>query len=536
MSSTNQPYVEIFDTTLRDGAQTHGVNFSLDDKIRIALRLDDLGVDYIEGGWPGANPKDTEFFRAARKLRLDRARISAFGSTHRPGRKPGDDELFGMLVDAHTPVVTIFGKSWDFHVTEAMGIALPENLEIIRDSVAYLKERTDEVIYDAEHFFDGWKHNPEYCLQTVRAAVDGGASRVVLCDTNGGTLPNELARIIAEVRGAVDVPLGIHAHNDSEVAVANSLAAVELGAHHVQGTINGIGERCGNANLVSVIANLVIKQGYRLGAAENLAEMKDLSVFVAEMANHAHFARQPFVGDYAFGHKGGVHASAVLKNSQTYEHIKPELVGNSQRVMLSDQSGKGNIMRKAREFGLQLAPDSPRVRELVRRLKELEAEGYEFGAAESSFELIMRRALGLHVTHFDLISYRIDSERGPEGTIHSEASIRMMVGGKEEHTIAIGNGPVNALDIAMRKALSATYPGLHDVELVDYKVRVLSTGEGTSSRVRVLIESTDGEHQWNTVGVSGNVIEASWLALSDSIEYKLLLDEQARNREVVTAG
>ncbi|MCK4543214.1 MAG: citramalate synthase [Spirochaetales bacterium] len=518
--------VEIYDTTLRDGAQSHDVSFSVEDKLRIVLKLDDLGVHCIEGGWPGANPKDTEFFRTARKLKLDNARIAAFGATHHPAKTPESDKIFQELLMSEAPVVTVFGKSWDLHVTDALGINLEKNLEIIRRSIEYLKQRVDRVIYDAEHFFDGYKNNPEYTMRALAAAAEGGADIIVLCDTNGGTLPDEVSVMTARVNSMFSISLGIHAHNDSECAVANSLAAVEHGAVQVQGTVNGLGERCGNANLISLIPDLVLKKGYSCIPEGNLVYLKDVSRFVSEMANHTHFKRQPFVGDSAFAHKGGIHVSAILKNSATYEHIRPEQVGNSQKVLLSDQAGKSNVLWKARDFGVELSENSPQLKEIVSKLKYLENEGYDYGAAEASFELVMRRSLGQHVTHFELIEYHVVSGKRRDGSMTSEATVRMTVGGREEHTAATGDGPVNALDNAMRKALYETYPVLQDVKLVDYKVRVLSTGEGTTARVRVLIESSNGSEKWNTIGVSENIIEASWQALSDSVEYRLLLEER----------
>jgi 2-isopropylmalate synthase len=524
--------VKVFDTTLRDGAQSQDVSFVVEDKIRIALKLDELGFHYIEGGWPGANPKDTEFFETAKKLRLEHAKIAAFGSTHRPGFTPETDQGVQNLVSAETPVITIFGKTWDLHVHDALQIPLEENLKIIQDSVSYLKARTGELIYDAEHFFDGYKNNPEYAVQTLRAAAAGGADVLVLCDTNGGTLPDEVFSIICELKKQIHTPLGIHTHNDGECAVANTLSAVDAGAVHVQGTINGIGERCGNANLVSVLPNLVLKKKIESVAEANLKKLKSLSRLVAELSNHSPFNRQPFVGDSAFAHKGGIHVSAVQKNAATYEHIRPEMVGNTQKILVSDQAGKSNVLSKAAEFGVELDPKSPQARELTTRLKELENEGYEYAGAEASFELVMRKSLGQHVKHFDLIGYRVHVEHPQDKVTDSEVTVKLMVGGREEHTAGAGNGPVHALDQAMRKALYTNYPSLQDVRLVDYKVRVLTTGRGTSAKVRVLIESTDGENIWNTVGVSENIIEASWEALSDSLEFKLLLDEQEKDRIV----
>lgn len=515
--------IDIYDTTLRDGAQCEEVSFSVEDKLRITLKLDELGIQYIEGGWPGANPKDTDFFKTARKLRLDNAQIVAFGSTRRPGRKVDEDTSVKALLEASSPTVTIFGKSWDFHVIEALKVSLEQNLDMIYDTVSFLKARMDKVFYDAEHFFDGYKANPEYAIKTLIAAREAGADCLVLCDTNGGTLPDEVAKIIDQVVLQVDSPLGIHAHNDSECAVANSILAVERGACQVQGTINGLGERCGNANLISIIPNLLLKRKYRCIPESNLRMLREVSRFVTEMGNLWHFKRQPFVGESAFAHKAGVHASAVQKNQSTYEHIDPEAVGNYRKILVSDLSGKVNITKKVTEFGINLQSDSPQLQEIVEKVKTLEHQGYEFEGAEASFELLVRKALGQHRKFFDLISFRvIVGKRSEHDKPYSEATIRMRVGGREEHTAGMGNGPVDALDNTLRKALYGVYPELKDVKLIDYKVRVLSTDKGTSARVRVLIESTDSNMKWSTIGVSENVIEASWQALVDSIEYKLL--------------
>jgi 2-isopropylmalate synthase len=515
--------VQIYDTTLRDGAQSEDVSFSVEDKLRITLKLDELGIHYIEGGWPGANQRDTDFFNTARKLTLDNATIVAFGSTHRPRVPVADDKTVKALLEASTPVVTIFGKSWDFHVREALKITLDENLGIIYDTIRYLKERVDKVFYDAEHFFDGYKAKPDYALKTLQAAHDAGADCLVLCDTNGGTLPDEAGKIIDHVSERFDIPFGIHAHNDSECAVANSLVAVVRGAAQVQGTINGLGERCGNANLISIIPNLMLKLHYHCLPEANLKMLREVSRFVTELANLGHMKRQPFVGDSAFAHKAGVHVSAIQKHRETYEHIEPELVGNYHKVLVSDLSGKSNIVRKAVEFGLKIQPDSPQIMEIVKIVKDLENQGYEFEGAEASFELLMRKTLGQYTRFFDLISFNVTVlKRKNDPEPYCEATIMMTVGGRLEHTAGTGNGPVNALDNALRKALYNVYPELKTVTLIDYKVRVLSTGDGTTAKVRVLIESSDNIKKWNTVGVSENIIEASWQALVDSIEYKLL--------------
>jgi len=515
--------IEIYDTTLRDGAQTEGISFSVEDKLRITEKLDELGVHYVEGGWPGANPRDLEYFKRAGKLKLKNVRIVAFGSTHRPKYKASEDVVFKSLLDSRVKIITIFGKTWDFHVKEALKIPLNENLDIIHDSIAYLKKHAETVFFDAEHFFDGYKDNPQYALKCLLAAQDAGADCIIPCDTNGGSLPGDVKRIFNEIMKDIRTPLGIHAHNDSECAVANSVIAIESGALQIQGTINGLGERCGNANLCSVIPNLQVKLGMKCIDAEQLRRLRDVSRFVNEIANMRHFKRQPFVGDSAFAHKAGIHVSAIRKRPETYEHIRPDLVGNSQRVLISDLAGKGNVLRKAEEFGIKLAPDSPQLQDIVTTLKNLENEGFQFEAAEASFELLMKKALGLHKRFFDLIGFRVIIEKRKEGEeSFSEATIMVKVGGHIEHTAAEGNGPVNAIDHALRKALDKFYPELKHVKLHDYKVRGLAAGKGTSAKVRVLVESGDEEERWGTVGVSENIIEASYQALVDSIEYKLL--------------
>jgi 2-isopropylmalate synthase len=519
--------IEIYDTTLRDGAQTEDISFSVEDKLRITEKLDELGLHYIEGGWPGSNPRDVEFFRKAKKLRLKNSRLVAFGSTHRPKHKVHEDALMKALLDSQVKIITIFGKTWDFHVKEALKISLNENLDLIYNSVSYLKKNAETVFYDAEHFFDGFKDNPKYALKCLQAAQEASADCLVLCDTNGGTLPDEVLRIIGEIKTAVGIPLGIHAHNDSECAVANSIVSVESGICHVQGTINGLGERCGNANLCSIIPNLQIKLGMKCVSDQQLRRLRDASRFVNEIANLRHFKRQPFVGDSAFAHKAGMHVSAVRKRPETYEHIRPDLVGNSQRVLISDLAGKSNILRKAEEFGISLDPNAPQLQDIVTTLKNLENEGFQFEGAEASFELLMKKALGLHKRFFNLVGFRVIVEKRKEGEESwSEATIMVKVGGRIEHTAASGNGPVNAIDNALRKALDKFYPELKDVKLHDYKVRVLTAGRGTSAKVRVLVESGDDERRWGTVGVSENIIEASYQALVDSIEYKLLKEKR----------
>jgi len=519
-------FIEIYDTTLRDGAQSEDISFSVEDKLRIAEKLDELGVHYIEGGWPGSNPRDIEFFRKAKKLKFSTAELVAFGSTHRASLKVHNDPNIEALLSAQTHAVTIVGKAWDFHVKEALRISLSQNLDLIHNSIAYLKKRIPKVFFDAEHFFDGYKANPEYALKVLETAQDAGADCLVLCDTNGGTLPYEVERIIKDLKSQISnlkSQIGIHAHNDTECAVANSIIAVKLGVSQVQGTINGLGERCGNANLVSIIPNLKLKLKYNCISSGKLRKLKEVSRFVTEIANLRHFKRQPYVGDSAFAHKAGIHVSAVQRHPETYEHIRPELVGNYQRVLISDLSGKSNIIRKAREFNLRIDPDSPMITDIVQQVKDLENQGFQFEGAEASFELLMKKALGLHRRFFDLIGFRVIVEKRKEGEAPlSEATIMLKVSGRLEHTAATGNGPVNALDNAIRKALEKFYPQLREVKLIDYKVRVLTVGKGTAAKVRVLVESGDDTHKWGTVGVSENIIEASWQALVDSIEYKLL--------------
>ena len=525
--------IKIYDTTLRDGTQGEGVAFSMEDKVRIAQRLDALGIHYIEGGWPGSNPKDLRFFKRVQDAVFKTAKISAFGATRRPGVRPQDDANIQALVEAGPPVVTIFGKSWDFHVTAAIGTTLEENLAMIGDSVAYLLKHFEEVIYDAEHFFDGYKRNPEYALRTLLAAEAAGAHCLVLCDTNGGSLPHEIADIVAHVKRTLKTgtPLGIHAHNDVECGVANSLTAVGQGIDHVQCTINGYGERCGNANLVSIIPNLMLKMGLECIPRSNLHELRDVSRFVSELANRKPWASQPYVGDSAFAHKGGIHVSAVLKHPETYEHTDPELVGNHRRVLVSELAGQSNILWKAREYGIDLDKNTPDARRILDMLKRLEDEGFQFEGAEASFELLMERALGNHRPYFDLDGYRVivEEDNGDEEPV-AEATVRLKVKGIPEHTAASGNGPVDALDHALRKALEEFYPSLKEMALLDYKVRILDESKGTAAKTRVLITSGDGDETWGTVGVADNIIEASWQALVDSIEYKLRRDDKKGRR------
>jgi 2-isopropylmalate synthase len=519
--------ITIYDTTLRDGTQGEGVSFSMEDKVRLASRLDAFGIHYIEGGWPGSNPKDLRFFRRMQDVTLKQARLAAFSMTRRAGGATETDPNMEAILAAGAPVATIVGKAWDFHVTEALGTTRDENVAMIRDSIAYLRPKLEEVLFDAEHFFDGFRANREYALATLRAAAEAGARWLVLCDTNGGTLPQDLVAVIREVRRHLTTPLGIHVHNDAECAVANSLAAVMEGVDHVQGTINGFGERCGNANLVSIIPTLVLKLGLECVPTAHLRDLRDLSRFVSELANRTPWSSQPYVGDSAFAHKGGMHVSAVQKHPQTYEHVDPERVGNHRRVLVSELAGKSNILWKAREFGIDLDRDTPDSRRILDRLKALEDEGFQFEGAEASFELLMERALGRHTPYFELDAYRvIVEEQSTAEEAVAEATVRVRVKGMLEHTAAAGNGPVNALDHALRKALQEFYPSLVQLKLLDYKVRILDESKGTAAKTRVLITSGDGTDTWGTVGVADNIIEASWQALVDSVEYKLRADER----------
>ena len=520
--------IHLYDTTLRDGAQAEDVNFSVEDMVRVAKKLDQFGVRYIEGGWPGSNPRDVQFFKEMRRVKLRKARLVAFGATRRANLKASEDPSLKALVDSGVFAATIYGKSWDLHVLKALKTTLDENLRIIGDSVAFLKKHMDDVFYDAEHFFDGYKANAEYAIQTLLAAESAGADCLVLCDTNGGTLPNDVERIVTNIKRRIKVPFGIHAHNDSELAVANSLAAIRMGAVQVHGTINGYGERCGNANLCSIIPALKLKMGIDCISDANLSKLREVSRYVDELANLPHRKRQPYIGDSAFAHKAGVHVDAVMKNPLTYEHIIPELVGNKRRILISDLAGKSNILQKAAELNIPLSKNSPELITILKKVKQLENEGYEFEGAEGSLELLMLRAGHNYESvfnMFDRIDYRILTEkRKVDPHPVSEATVTVEVGGNIEHTAAWGNGPINALDKALRKVLPKYFPGrgLENVRLIDYKVRVLTAAEGTAARVRVLIESGDGTNKWGTVGVSENVIEASWQALVDSIEYKLL--------------
>ncbi len=523
--------IKLYDTTLRDGTQAEEVSFSVEDKLRIARCLDGLGIHYIEGGWPGSNPRDAEFFERMRKEKLAFSRLVSFGATRRAHVKAAKDLGLKTMLSSGAPAVCLFGKSWKLHVAKALRVSLEENLEMIHDSVRYLKGRAGEVFYDAEHFFDGFKDDPEYAVKTLQAAEDAGADCIVLCDTNGGSLPFEVQRIVREVGAVINAPLGIHAHNDSETAVANSLVAVKEGAVCVQGTMNGFGERCGNANLCSVIPALKIKMGIDCISDERLKKLRVASRFVYELANMPHSRHQPYVGDAAFAHKGGIHVSAVVRSPETYEHVRPELVGNIRRVLVSDLSGKSNLLYKAAEYGLDISSKAEVVQNLLHELKSLEHQGFQFEGAEASFELLIQKALKKRKRYFKLLGFTvIDEKTREDAPPRSEAAIRLEVNGVVEHTAAEGNGPVNALDAALRKALYRFYPSLKKVRLIDFKVRVVAGAEGTGARVRVLVESGDGVDKWGTVGVSENVIEASWQALVDGLEYKLYKDKVKRDK------
>lgn len=514
--------VDIYDTTLRDGSQREGVSLSVADKIKITEKLDQFGIDYIEGGWPGSNPKDIEFFRRAAKINFKNARLCAFSSTRKPGEKVEADQNIRALLEANTGTVTIFGKSWDFHVNDALKTTLAENLAMIGDTVRFLKEQGRQVFFDAEHFFDGYKANPQYALATLEAATGAGADLVVLCDTNGGLMPWELKTIMTAVKEKVKVPLGIHVHDDAGMATANSLIAVCEGAVQVHGTINGYGERCGNANLCTIIPNLQLKMGLKLVTEEQLKGLTKLSRFVAELVNIAPAEQQPYVGYNAFAHKGGIHIDAVSKQPATYEHAVPEAVGNRRRILVSELAGRSSITMKTARNGIKLDKDRPETASVLQRIKEMEHYGYQFEGAEGSFELLVLKMMQAYQPLFKLEGFRLIIEKRESGQLYSEATIKVRVGDVQVHTAAEGNGPVNALDNALRKALEGIYPALKKIRLTDFRVRVIDGVDGTGAQVRVLIESRDDEMSWGTVGVSPNVIEASWIALVDSLEYGLL--------------
>ncbi len=519
-------HIQIYDTTLRDGSQGEGVTFSLEDKLLISERLDSLGFDFIEGGYPLSNAKDYQYFQRVKAMKLRHARLCAFGMTRRRGLRCEEDPGMKALLESGASVITIVGKTHDFHVTEVLRVSLEENLAMIAESVRYLREQGREVLYDAEHFFDGWKANPGYAARSIRAAAEAGAMLIALCDTNGGSLPEEISALTAEaITALVDVPVGIHVHNDCELAVANSLAAVDAGADQVQGTVNGFGERCGNVDLIPVIANLAIKKkGYKVLGGNGVTHLTELSRFMYETANLRFRDNQPFVGSSAFAHKGGMHVHAVARATSSYEHINPALVGNERRILVSELSGRSNIAALTAGHNL---PNDPKLMErILARVVELESQGYQFEAAQGSFDLLVRRVANMFTPHFELVTYHVSIERERSGELSTEATVKLRVGDHERHEVADGDGPVNALDAALRKALHDAFMNLADMQLVDYKVRVINSEAGTAAGVRVTIESRDQHEVWGTVGVSENVIEASWIALSDSFEYKLWKDER----------
>jgi len=513
--------IELFDTTLRDGTQGEGVNLSVPDKLIIAQKLDEFGIDIIEGGWPGSNPKDEEFFQKVKNLNLKHTKVCAFGSTGRASNSIESDVNLNALLKAETPLVSIFGKSWRLHSEIGLGISEQENEDLIYNSVRFIKENGRRVIYDCEHFFDGYKDDKEFTIKMLKAAVAGGASVLVLCDTNGGSMPGEVFDIVTELKTIFTIPIGIHTHNDSELAVANSLAAIQAGAEHVQGTINGVGERCGNANLCSIIPNMLLKLNKKVNNGIKLDRLTSLSHFVYEVMNLSPNTRAAFVGKSAFAHKGGIHVSAVLKDSRMYEHIEPETVGNKQRVLVSDMSGQSNIRYKAKELGIDLSDNKELSKKVVNYIKTLEHGGFQFDGAEASFELLLRAENNEFTPFFRVLDSKVNVTYDINGQSNSEAVLKIEVDGEIEHTASDGIGPVNALDNALRKALLRFYPEVALVKLEDYKVRVLNEKEGTGAKVRVMIESGDGTDSWSTVGVSENIIEASFQAMSDSLNYKL---------------
>jgi len=527
--------IQLYDTTLRDGTQRAGISLSVEDKLKVARRLDDLGIHFIEGGWPGSNPKDAEFFRRAESLGLKHAEVVAFGSTRRPKAEAAGDANLRALLEANAGVVTLVGKGWDLHVTEVLRTTLEENLRMISDSVRFLKSQGISVFFDAEHFFDGFKKNPEYALSTIEAAAGAGADCVILCDTNGGAMPSEAA-VGVEAAKRAGVPLGIHAHNDAELAVANTLAAVQAGAVQVQGTINGYGERCGNANLCSIIPTLKLKLGIQCVTDEQLAKLTEVSHFVTELANLSPDPYLPYVGSSAFAHKGGLHVSGMMKSEESYQHVDPDVVGNRPRVLISELSGLSNITYKAKELGLEV-PRGERARAILDQIKALENQGFQYEGAEASFELLVRRSREDYHPPFELVDFMVVVEKhrrvptvSSKEMLLSEAMVKVRVGDEVFHTAAEGNGPVNALDAALRKALVWFYPSIARVRLLDYKVRILEESQGTEAHVRVLMESSDGERDWHTVGSSTNIIEASWIALTDSLEYWLLREGLFRGK------
>ncbi len=521
--------VRLYDTTLRDGSQGEGISYSVYDKVRVAQELDKSGINFIEGGWPGSNPKDREFFLKMAKSGLNSAKLVAFGSTRKSGIKAADDSNIKGLLKSGVTYVTIFGKTWDLHVKDVLKVSLEENLEMIRDSVNFLTSKGIAVFYDAEHFFDAYRANKDYSLKCLLTAQDAGAKELVLCDTNGGTLSSKVLSVIKEIKPQIKVGLGIHCHNDAGLAVANSLAAVEAGADMVQGTINGYGERCGNADLIPIIANLKLKMGIDCMSAEKLKDLSHLSHFVSEISNMVHRNDQPYVGDSAFAHKGGVHINAVMKNPVTYEHVDPQSVGSHRRMLVSELGGKTGITISAKELNLDLSKDDPKTKKILKLIQDMEHQGYHFEAADASFDLLLKRSLKKYKSFFELEGFRVVIEKISNKKITSEAIIKLKVKGVKEHTAAEGDGPINALDNALRKALKEFYPTLAKMHLSDFKVRVLDEKAGTASKVRVLIQSQDASDNWTTIGVHENIIEASWQALVDSIDYKLLKDQSGKS-------
>ena len=534
--------IRLYDTTLRDGTQGENITFSADEKLNIAMRLDDIGMHYIEGGWPGSNPRDVAFFNLTKRVSFKNARLASFGSTRKPGTTADQDENLKALLETETPAVTIFGKSWDLHVEKIMNNTLPENLSMINDSVVFLKQHGREVIYDAEHFFDGYKNNRDYALQSLSAALDGGADYIVLCDTNGGTLPFQLESIITEVQQHLNsispdpskngsVKLGIHSHNDCGMAVANSITAVQNGAVMVHGTINGYGERCGNADLTSIIPILSLKMERACVTQDNLKKLKNLSRYVSETANLVPLNSRPFVGKSAFAHKGGIHVSAIMKTPRAYEHMDPEMVGNSRRVLVSDLSGKSNVEYKAKELGVELGKNGFDSRQIASEIKQMEQEGYQFDSADGTFKILLEKFTDQFNPHFALESFRVTIEKDKDQPCSAHATVKISVGDREEITAGEGYGPVSALDNALRKALDKFYPDLDTMRLVDFKVRVIDGSRGSAAKVRVLIESRDQNDIWSTMGVSEDIIEASWQALADSFQLKLENEERIRAQD-----
>ncbi|MBF0384651.1 MAG: citramalate synthase [Candidatus Omnitrophica bacterium] len=518
------PKVILYDTTLRDGSQTEGISFSANDKVKIAEKLDELGIPYVEGGWPGSNPKDKSFFEQIKKSRIKNTIITAFGSTRRANIKPEDDANLNALIESGTETITIFGKTWDFHVLEVLKTTLDENIEMIKSSVAYLKGKKREVFYDAEHFFDGYKSNSEYALKTILAAQEAGADTIILCDTNGGTLPEEIAMIVSGVRKLTEVNLGIHCHNDLGLAVANSLAAVEAGCTQIQGTFNGLGERCGNADLGTLIGILSTKMKTETIPQDNIKKLMEAAYFISETSNIKLPGNNPFVGHSAFAHKGGVHIDAMLKNPKAYEHLDPNLIGNHRRFITSELAGKMPIIKKAEKLNIKLDKASPEAKKLLEIIQDKENNGYQYEAADASFELLVKKTLKEYKPLFNLESFKVQTEKRFDGRTFAEATVRLKVNGEEMFSASEGHGPVDALDKALRHALTKFYPSLKEMHLRDYKVRVIDSKEGTAAKVRVLIESQDSTDSWTTVGVHENIIEASWEALLDAIEYKMLKD------------